>query len=410
MLFTPYQDEAKAITMIGRHSRAEYALVRLSNTMVDKSIIDANVLLRDALSAAGIIDFDEIENGERRFVLADFIQASGVEEVQMSFYRVNNSRGDRRFSISSMRQRANEGQMRVGDLIYFSTRPLENGHAKVFFVNLTENTPSESILSAVFGVDATDRLLASIMPTLSNVIGGRYYDNSKGRGAIAPKDVGDTLEHILGVSTNNRPGADLFGLIEIKAKQSAGTMDTLFSLRPRFDGTPVASFESNDRSRVSAFARYYGYYSDRHPGYKNLYITIGSKDAPQNHQGFYLDVVERDARVNLMHTSRSRAEIAAYWYFEDLRQSLYEKHPSTLWVKAAKRYVGDLAQFRYLEAEFTRTPRFATFITLIKSGEVTYDWRGYTTPSGPYSGKNHGNAWRIKSYARENLFDSTSII
>ena len=406
MIFTPYNDEENVITMIGRHSRAEYALVRLSNTMVAKSIIDANVLLRDALSAAGIIDFDEIENGERRCVSADFIQASEVEEVQMSFYRVNNNRGDRRFSISSMRQRANEGQMRAGDLIYFSTRPLENGQAKVFF----ENIPSETILNAVFGVDATDRLLARIMPTLSNVIGGRYYDNSKGRGAIAPKDVGDTLEHILGVSTNNRTDADLFGLIEIKAKRSTGTMDTLFSLRPRFDGTPIASIEPIDRSRVSAFARHYGYYSDTHPDHKSLYITIGSKDAPQNLRGFYLDVVERDARVNLMSTSKGRAEIAAYWYFEDLKQSLYEKHPSTLWVKADTRYVGDMGQFRYVEAEFTRTPRFATFITLIKSGEITYDWRGYTTPSGPYNGKNHGNAWRIKSYSRGKLFDSTSII
>ena len=253
-------------------------------------------------------------------------------------------------------------------------------------------------------------MLARIKPTLSNILGGAYHNNSKGKGAIAPKDVGDTLEQLLHVSTNNRPDADLFGLIEIKAKQSAGTMDTLFTLRPLFDGTPIASIEPNDRSRVSAFTRHYGYRSSRHPGYMDLYITIGSKDAPQNRRGFYLDVVESDARVNLMHTSKGSAEIAAYWRFEELRQRLYEKHPSTLWVKADKRYVGDMAQFRYREAEFTRTPQFATFLTLIKSGEVTYDWRGHTTPTGPYNGKNKGNAWRMKPSARKKLFDSTSII
>ena len=32
-----------------------------------------------------------------------------------------------------------------------------------------------------------------------------------------------------------------------------------------------------------------------------------------------------------------------------------------------------------------------TFLSLIKSGIITYDWRGYTSKTGKYSGKNHGN-------------------
>ena len=39
-----------------------------------------------------------------------------------------------------------------------------------------------------------------------------------------------------------------------------------------------------------------------------------------------------------------------------------------------------------------------TFLSLIKSGIITYDWRG------KYSGKNHGNAWRIKPNAKAELF------
>ena len=63
-----------------------------------------------------------------------------------------------------------------------------------------------------------------------------------------------------------------------------------------------------------------------------------------------------------------------------------------------------MIQFKYNEIEFSRAPQFTTFLSLIKSGKVTYDWRGYTTGKGKYSGKNHGNAWRIKPNAKEELF------
>ena len=59
---------------------------------------------------------------------------------------------------------------------------------------------------------------------------------------------------------------------------------------------------------------------------------------------------------------------------------------------------------KYTEIEFSRAPQFTTFLSLIKSGAITYDWRGYTTKKGKYSGKNHGNAWRIKPNAKAELF------
>ena len=73
-------------------------------------------------------------------------------------------------------------------------------------------------------------------------------------------------------------------------------------------------------------------------------------------------------------------------------------------MKAESRTVNGMVQFKYNEIEFSRAPKFATFLMLIKSGRITYDWRGYTTIEGKYIGKNHGNAWRIKPNAREELF------
>ena len=73
--------------------------------------------------------------------------------------------------------------------------------------------------------------------------------------------------------------------------------------------------------------------------------------------------------------------MTAYWSFDVLQQELYQKHPATIWVTASSRMRGEMGQFRYEKFEFSRAPRFATFLSLIKEGGVVYDWRGYTTPS-----------------------------
>lgn len=99
-----------------------------------------------------------------------------------------------------------------------------------------------------------------------------------------------------------------------------------------------------------------------------------------------------------------KARIAAYWTYNRLKKQLVEKHRSTLWVSADERMNGDTVQFKYTEIAFSREPQFATFLSLINAGIVTYDWRGYTTVEGVYIGKNHGNAWRIKPFARASLF------
>ena len=135
-------------------------------------------------------------------------------------------------------------------------------------------------------------------------------------------------------------------------------------------------------------------------------------DAPQNNQGFYLHVNDEERTVNLVwrNPNTGKPEVAAYWHFDDLRQQLYAKHPSTLWVKAESREIDGMIQFKYNEIEFSRAPQFTTFLSLIKSGIITYDWRGYTTKEGRYIGKNHGNAWRIKPYAKSDLFGEIEVV
>lgn len=408
MIFTPYSDESEVISMIHRYRNEDYALLRMTFTMIDKNNLDANGILRDLLYNWGLVDYEQLDHGGRFGVSYDalFIQYGKTEVVRLKFYRVSNDRGDRRFSIETIKRRMANGEINEGDLLYISVFRQANGEPLIYIVNLTHNIPSENDLLNAIGVDAITDLFYQIRPRLQEIIRGGFYDNSKGYGPIAPKDVGDTLEDLLGIRTNNRTDADYNGLIEVKAKGGGRTLDTLFTLRPQFEGTRVADYEPIDRNRVSAFARIYGYESDAHPGFNSLYITIGSMEAPQNNQGFYLHVNDEGRQINIVwrDPSTGKPEIAAYWSFDDLRQQLLMKHPSTLWVKAESREISGMVQFKYNEIEFSRAPQFTTFLSLVKAGVITYDWRGYTTREGRYGGKNHGNAWRIKPYAKAELF------
>lgn len=408
MIFTPYSDESAIINSIHKLRNEDYALLRMTYTMIDKNNLDANGILRDLLYTWRLVDYEALEHGGSYGVSYDafFIQDGRTDIVRLKFYRVKNARGDRRFSIENVKRRMQRGEINEGDLLYISVFRRSDGQPQIFFINLTHNIPSKQDIFNAVGVDAITELFEKIKPELRRIICGGFYDNSKGYGAISPKDVGDTLEALLGIETNNRNDADYNGLIEVKSKGSSRTLDTLFTLRPHFEGTRVAEYEPNDRNRVSAFARLYGYDSDAHLGYSSLYITIGSYEAPQNNQGFYLHVNDEERVVNLVWVNprNGRREIAAFWLFDELQEMLYLKHPSTLWVKAESREVNGLVQFKYNEIEFSRAPQFTTFLSLIKAGIITYDWRGYTTKEGRYSGKNHGNAWRIKPYAKSELF------
>lgn len=404
MEFKPYSDELEMINMIHKFNNSDYTIVRLTKTMVDKNIIDANALVRNLLKKYDLVDFSNLMNGGNNGIKLDseLLLNEDKQIVKMNFYRAA-TRGDERFSIGGLGSFVVDRKFYVGDLIYITVKNYE-GKNRIVLINVTHNIPSEEFLKRYFGRDRIQDALSRLIPKLKTIFKTGYHKNIKGIGKIAPKDAGDTFEALLGIKTNNKPTADFEELIELKVKRLK-TLSTLFTLRPQFEGTPVAEYEPKDRSRVSAFTRLYGYETGKHAGYKSLYVTIGSEDAPQNTQGLFLFVNDDMARVEIRRCGEnSKIEVVAYWNFNDLEKELIKKHPATLWINAEDRMIGNQAEFRYTNAILTRSPQFMTFLSLIKIGIITYDWRGYTTPSGKYSGKNHGNAWRIKDRQRNLLF------
>ena len=57
MLFEPYQDELQLIEQIHKYNEREYTVIRLTDTMLSKSIIDANVFVQDVLKKYGLMDY-----------------------------------------------------------------------------------------------------------------------------------------------------------------------------------------------------------------------------------------------------------------------------------------------------------------------------------------------------------------
>ena len=279
---------------------------------------------------------------------------------------------------------------------------IKGNKVRIIIFNSSVKLPELSRFSDILKLSPAQEKLNILLPQIKVLAKQGYHPNSKGIGKVAPKDAGDTLENLLKVKTNNRQNADIDGLIELKTKSNKG-LDTLFTLRPRFEGTPIEQIEPNDRSRVSAYTRKYGYLSEKHPNSKALYVTIS---ATPNNQGLYLHTNEKEAIVELKKDSIT----TAFWKFEDLEHELKIKHPMTLWFDVDIDRSKDIARFLYKSVKITKEPNFETFINLIENGVITYDWRGYTSISGKYQGRNHGNAWRIDKRNLDKLFGNSEYI
>lgn len=403
MIFTPYEDESKRIDELKKYIGTEYTLIRLTDTMIEKNNIDANYFLRDLLKRKKIVSYDKLPNGGSNGIkIPTLIFSRGKKlETKMNFYRVKGKRSDPRFSVYGITGYKNDHILAKGDLLVIVPTIMDNTIRIVVF-NSSVDLPELSTLSNILKLNPAEEKLNSLLPQIKILAKQGYHANSKGAGKVAPKDAGDTLESLLKVKTNNRQNADIDGLIELKTKSNKG-LDTLFTLRPRFEGTPIEQIEPNDRSRVSAYTRKYGYLSEKHPNSKALYVTIS---ATPNNQGLYLHINEKEAIVELKKDSIT----TAFWNFEDLEHELKIKHPMTLWFDVDIDRTEKTARFLYKSVRVTKEPSFETFINLIENGIITYDWRGYTSLSGKYQGKNHGNAWRIDKKNIDKLFGNSEYI
>lgn len=94
MIFTPYRQEAEIIHMISQIRSNDYALLRLTPTMIEKNNLDANGIFRELLLKEGVVDYDELEHGGENGVItyAKFIQSGKTDRIKLKFYRTKKER------------------------------------------------------------------------------------------------------------------------------------------------------------------------------------------------------------------------------------------------------------------------------------------------------------------------------
>ena len=115
-----------------------FAQIRLSRTMLDKSIIDANKSVRDLALNFGI-DFDKMKNGDKYEVEARFDNPERYhqEKSVVRFYKTIN-RGDRRVSIKGIKQ-----YVEIGDLIALSACLPKDDNKDIIIINVTRGLNNE---------------------------------------------------------------------------------------------------------------------------------------------------------------------------------------------------------------------------------------------------------------------------
>ena len=86
MLFEPYQDELQFIEQIHKYNEREYTVIRLTDTMLSKSIIDANVFVQDVLKKYGLMDYQSLKNGEKKKL--DVILYIGEEKFETKCHAI----------------------------------------------------------------------------------------------------------------------------------------------------------------------------------------------------------------------------------------------------------------------------------------------------------------------------------
>jgi hypothetical protein len=389
MKHIPNPRELELIQNIATRSKTEFAIVRLTDTMMKKSIIDAHGYLRKILREENIVNYDTLSQGPKYKIVKEAVLLSQSETaVKASFYRPLTKKGDPRFWVYNLNKFMSSGQLMFITVF----------ESNIVIIPLIESLFSSNFILDYFKSTEIDPHFESLVNRLKEVI----YDNvieSISPYKSNPKDVGETLENALGIAANSSKNADWNDEIEIKSKRNGkSNKSTLFSMVPDWDISAIPS--SKDMILT------YGYPSNKYPEFMDLFVTVSNKT---NNQGLSLYVDEDNERVVQLYSDGKKVIETCFWPFEDLRKRLLQKHPKTIWASATEIITADKIHFKYERVEYTEKPIFSQFLLLIENGLITYDWRGRVKSDGK-GYKDKGHCFRISPKNRHLLFGETKII
>lgn len=389
LFFQPNSSEQLYVDVVQNLNTNDYALIRMTSTMLEKSIIDASQQIRNVLIEAGIVDYDDISQGDKIMSGAVVLSNEGWVEQKCSYYRPETKKGDPRFWVYNLKS-----YTEINELVMFTVKD-----GKLVVIPLASITIFNKYGKELFPEEGIDKNVEDLISRI-RTLNEKIWIPSMNEGRAADKDVGVTLENALNLPINSLKTADFLGEIELKCKRTKSkTRNNLFA--------QVPDWKLSALDAASDYLLKYGIESEKHPGYKTLYVTVRAN--PPNPQGFFFDFDYNNGYLLQNCLVGNDAHHMCTWTFEKLKSRLYEKHPKTLWIEADEEVIDGKTHFRYHAAKLTQRPVFGAFLNLVGSSEITMDWTHRVLPDRTKY-NDHGNLFKIPTKSRSKLFSKTEVI
>ncbi len=381
------QGEQELFGQLASIGSVEVGLFEVTATQLEKSIVDANFLIRTGFAATGFHDYLEQPKGQEYKVEVgvSLLTASGLREAKLSLYRPSTKAGDPRLWIQKLPSLYPE--TKAGDLI-----ALVQDGAICAVSNLTDRVRTGN------GVEEVKELFDRAAPVVSGIASELLLklENLAASGAFPAVSSGDNavglaVEAALGIKPNSRRIPDYKG-IEIKSGHSVSgnANKTLFAKMFDKERSPTKSY--------AGLLAKCGYLKD--DGLKYLQCSV-TGNAP-NPQGLKLSVDLAEGLLNEHWDGPSGAERVAVWKLVELEAALSEKHNTTFWVEANKVTLSSGKGFQLGKVLHTSSPKLSAFSHFLADGTVFVD---HTIRQKPEGGtRDHGMLFRTKALNLPRLF------
>jgi hypothetical protein len=232
MTHLPNEQEQSVLDALLESFAFDYCVIRLTPTMLDKSIIDAGSALRAYLAQSGIVEFSAIRQG-REFAIEQplpLVSKSGLSHRIFTFYRPPTKSGDPRFWISRLKSESEAGDL-LAILFHGGSLVAVNLSAAIetLRAGLREVLPPR--YDEFRNVAETLKKLHEKISAVSAL------------GWIPTKRAGDTgigytFESLLGIAANSSRDPDYAGIelksSRLRAGSQQDSLTTLFSKTPNW--------------------------------------------------------------------------------------------------------------------------------------------------------------------------------
>lgn len=324
----------------------DYGLLSITQTGLDKSIMDAVGSLRAYLKEQQYHDYDTQLQGTPHKVLNSCFLVISDNEAQnqkVSLYRPETKKGDPRIWIYGLKSCA-----LPGDEIALI---VDKSELYIFNISKLDLSTNQVLAQIVNDYEAVANELLELLQTLSQK--GPLQAIMKGDTAI-----GMTIEHALGIPANSSPFPDYKG-IELKSSRlnKASNRTNLFAQVPDWS---ISALKSSQQ-----IVDKYGYPRD---GDLKLYCTLAANK--YNSQGLGFEVDFNNDVLNEIHIQDGSV---VSWLGQTLRNKLLEKHRETFWIKADTHISNDDEYFTLRSITHTKNPLASQFLLLMEQGIITMD-------------------------------------